>query len=128
MKTQWFAKIAMSSSGFMVGCLLLGISPPLLTLSLLLQGGEGKLFALVRLRLHAPVCAHAAPLLHEQDAPEQVRLNIEPVEVAHVAGRIGAPKVQRVHGTSLTRLPRSRRLTFPLLHAPGSSPSSGTTC
>ncbi len=47
--------------------------------------------------------AHASTPLHEQDAAEQVRLDAELVEAAHVATHVDAVKFNGVHGQILGR-------------------------
>jgi hypothetical protein len=39
--------------------------------------------------------------LDKQNTAEKIGLHVEPVEAAHVAGRIDAAKVQGVHGAIL---------------------------
>ena len=62
------------------------VSPPPLALGVFMQSSGGKRFIVVRLGYHAPLCADASPLLHEQDAAEKVRLHVEPVEAVHTDG------------------------------------------
>ena len=77
------------------------VSPPPLALGVFMQSSGGKRFIVVRLGYHAPLCADASPLLHEQDAAEKVRLHAEPVEAVHIARRIDAAKMHGVHDVSL---------------------------
>jgi hypothetical protein len=68
------------------------ITPPPLALGLPLQGCEGRGFLFEPLGLDLAARADAPPLLHQEKAAEQVRLNAERIEAAHVPRRIDAAK------------------------------------
>jgi hypothetical protein len=84
--------------------LILNIAAPLLLRGLQMHGREGRGFVVVSLGLDLAARADTPPLFHKQEAAEQVALDVEAVEAAHVPRRIDAAKFNRVH-----RLPADGR-------------------
>jgi hypothetical protein len=75
-------------------CQALSLIPaPALPFGLAQQGGEGLRFGHVP---YAPARSDAAPFLHDGEAAEQIWLHVEPIEPAHVAGRLDAGKMHGV--------------------------------
>jgi hypothetical protein len=73
------------------------ISPPSFPFGLSLQGFGGKSLSVVMLSHDAPARANASPLLHKQHAAEEVVLEAELIEAAHVACGVDTMKCDGAH-------------------------------
>jgi hypothetical protein len=71
---------------------LRGVAPPLLAPRLGAHGHIGGCRILEPPRLTLPAGANPSPLFHEQNAAEEIRQDIEAIEVAHVARGVDAVK------------------------------------